>query len=113
RILLANTALRVASGEAVLINGPSGSGKSTLFRAMAGIWPFGEGKIVLPEGARILFLPQRPYLPLGTLKRAVCYPENEADFSDADVSAALDKAGLGHLAQRLRPGAGRAFLVRR
>ncbi|MCA3357013.1 MAG: ABC transporter ATP-binding protein/permease [Roseomonas sp.] len=101
RILLANTALRVASGEAVLINGPSGSGKSTLFRAMAGIWPFGEGKIGLPEGARILFLPQRPYLPLGTLKRAVCYPENEADFSDADVSAALDKAGLGHLAQRL------------
>jgi putative ATP-binding cassette transporter len=101
RILLGNTALRVASGEAVLINGPSGSGKSTLFRAMAGIWPFGNGKIGLPEGARILFLPQRPYLPLGTLKRAVCYPENEADFSDADVIAALDKAGLGHLAQRL------------
>jgi putative ATP-binding cassette transporter len=101
RVLLTDAALRVAAGEAVLINGPSGSGKSTLFRAMAGIWPFGEGKIGLPEGARILFLPQRPYLPLGTLKRAVCYPENEADFSDADVSAALDKAGLGHLAQRL------------
>ena len=101
RVLLSDAALRVAAGEAVLINGPSGSGKSTLFRAMAGIWPFGDGKIGLPEGARILFLPQRPYLPLGTLKRAVCYPENEANFRDTDVIAALEQAGLGHLAQRL------------
>jgi putative ATP-binding cassette transporter len=101
RVLLTNTQLRVSGGEAVLINGPSGSGKSTLFRTMAGIWPFGDGKIGLPEGARILFLPQRPYLPLGTIKRAVCYPENEANFSDADVIAALEQAGLGHLAPRL------------
>jgi putative ATP-binding cassette transporter len=101
RVLLTDAALTIAPGEAVLINGPSGSGKSTLFRAMAGIWPFGGGRVSLPDGARILFLPQRPYLPLGTLKRAVCYPENEADFSDADVIAALSQAGLHHLAPRL------------
>lgn len=101
RVLLTDAELRVAAGEAVLINGPSGSGKSTLFRAMASIWPFGSGKIAVPEGARLLFLPQRPYLPLGSLKRAVCYPQNEADFSDADVTAALEEAGLSHLATRL------------
>jgi putative ATP-binding cassette transporter len=101
RVLLTDAALRIAAGEAVLINGPSGSGKSTLFRAMAGIWPFGGGRVSLPDGARILFLPQRPYLPLGALKRAVCYPEHEAGFSDAVVIAALDQAGLGHLAPRL------------
>jgi putative ATP-binding cassette transporter len=91
----------VAPGEAVLINGPSGSGKSTLFRAIAGIWPFGSGTISLPQDARALFLPQRPYLPLGTLKRAVCYPEDEARFTDAEAVAALEEAGLGHLAPRL------------
>lgn len=101
RVLMTGAGLQVSAGEAVLINGPSGSGKSTLFRAMAGIWPFGHGTVSLPQGARILFLPQRPYLPLGTLKRAVCYPENEADFSDSDVVAALEEAGLGHLAPRL------------
>ncbi|MFM7689291.1 MAG: ABC transporter ATP-binding protein/permease, partial [Alphaproteobacteria bacterium] len=101
RVLVNAARMDVTPGEAVLINGPSGSGKSTLFRAIAGIWPFGSGAISLPQDARALFLPQRPYLPLGTLKRAVCYPEDEARFSDADVVAALDEAGLGHLAPRL------------
>jgi putative ATP-binding cassette transporter len=101
RVLVNAARMEVAPGEAVLINGPSGSGKSTLFRAIAGIWPFGSGTISLPQDARALFLPQRPYLPLGTLKRAACYPEDEARFSDADVVAALSEAGLGHLAPRL------------
>jgi putative ATP-binding cassette transporter len=101
RVLINGARMDVAPGEAVLINGPSGSGKSTLFRAIAGIWPFGSGAISLPQDARALFLPQRPYLPLGTLKRAVCYPEDEARFSDAEVVAALGEAGLGHLAPRL------------
>ena len=101
RVLLGGAEMRVAPGEAVLINGPSGSGKSTLFRAIAGIWPFGSGNIAMPKDARALFLPQRPYLPLGTLKRAVCYPEDEAHFSDAEILNALDEAGLGHLAARL------------
>jgi putative ATP-binding cassette transporter len=99
--LVAGAQLDISPGEAVVINGPSGSGKSTLFRAIAGIWPFGDGEISLPKDARVLFLPQRPYLPLGTLRRAVCYPENEAQFSDAEVTAALQAAGLGHLAPRL------------
>jgi putative ATP-binding cassette transporter len=101
RVLLSGAEMKVVPGEAVLINGPSGSGKSTLFRAIAGIWPFGSGSISLPQNARVLFLPQRPYLPLGTLKRAVCYPEDEARFSDTEVIAALNEAGLGHLAARL------------
>ncbi|MCA3286964.1 MAG: ABC transporter ATP-binding protein/permease [Roseomonas sp.] len=101
RVLLSGAQMTGTPGEAVLITGPSGSGKSTLFRAIAGIWPFGSGSISLPQNARVLFLPQRPYLPLGTFKRAVCYPEDEVRFSDAEVLAALNEAGLGHFAARL------------
>jgi putative ATP-binding cassette transporter len=75
RQLISGAAARIAPGDSVLIAGPSGSGKSTLFRAIAGIWPFGSGRVRVPEGAQVLFLPQRPYLPLGTLRRALCYPD--------------------------------------
>jgi vitamin B12/bleomycin/antimicrobial peptide transport system ATP-binding/permease protein len=101
RILLEGAAARIEPGEAVLVAGPSGSGKSTLFRAIAGIWPFGAGRVRVPEGASVLFLPQRPYLPLGSLHRAVCYPRPITDFTEAEVRAALADAGLGHLAGRL------------
>ena len=101
RALIEGAQARVAPGEAVLITGPSGSGKSTLFRAIAGIWPFGAGRVGIPEGARALFLSQRPYLPLGTLRRAVCYPRDAAEFDDAAVRAALADAGLAHLLPRL------------
>ena len=101
RILLEGAAARIEPGEAVLVAGPSGSGKSTLFRAIAGIWPFGAGRVRVPEGASVLFLPQRPYLPLGSLQRAVCYPRPVTDFTEAEVRAALADAGLGHLAGRL------------
>jgi putative ATP-binding cassette transporter len=84
----------------VLITGASGSGKSTLFRALAGIWPFGTGRIQRPQG-EALFLPQRPYMPLGTLKRAVCYPHDPAAHSNAEIAAALEKAGLDALVPRL------------
>ncbi|RYI96560.1 MAG: ATP-binding cassette domain-containing protein, partial [Acetobacteraceae bacterium] len=67
----------------------------------AGIWPFGQGRVQLPPAAETLFLPQRPYLPLGSLRRALCYPRDMAEFSDAAVQAALADAGLGHLAPRL------------
>ena len=66
-----------------LIQGPSGSGKSTLFRAIAGIWPFGQGRILQPANFDRLFLPQRPYFPLGTLREAVCYPARSEAFTDA------------------------------
>ncbi|MFC7477532.1 ABC transporter ATP-binding protein/permease [Dankookia sp. GCM10030260] len=101
RVLLEGATARIAPGEAVLIAGPSGSGKSTLFRAIAGIWPFGAGRVRVPADAEVLFLPQRPYLPLGTLRRAVCYPRDAADFPEAAVRAALADAGLGQLVGRL------------
>ncbi|MBW6397772.1 ABC transporter ATP-binding protein/permease [Roseomonas sp. HJA6] len=101
RVLLDHGEATVAPGDSVVITGASGAGKSTLFRAIAGIWPFGSGRIALPAQGRSLFLPQRPYIPLGSLKRAVCYPENEAEFTDDAVAAALEAAELGHLVPRL------------
>ncbi|MBP0443955.1 ABC transporter ATP-binding protein/permease [Roseomonas sp. SSH11] len=101
RPLLEDAALSVAPGEAVLVTGASGSGKSTLFRALAGIWPFGQGEVSVPEGKRMLFLPQRPYLPLGSLRRNLAYPSPERSFGDAALLAALEDVGLAHLAPRL------------
>ena len=87
--------------EPVILTGASGIGKSTLFRAIAGIWPFGHGEITPPTGT-VLFLPQRPYFPLGSLKRSVVYPGQEQDFSDDTVRAALEAVELGGLASRLQ-----------
>ncbi|MFH5926794.1 ABC transporter ATP-binding protein/permease [Roseomonas xinghualingensis] len=101
RRLLRNASLSVSPGEAVVITGASGGGKSTLFRALAGIWPFGSGLITVPAGKSVLFLPQRPYLPLGTLRRALAYPGAEHGFDDATLRRALSDVGLGHLARRL------------
>lgn len=101
RVLMQGASLRLEKGEAVLITGASGSGKSTLFRALAGIWPFGKGTAHIPDGARALFLPQRPYLPLGSLRRAVCYPLDAASVPDGAVREALSAAGLPHLLDRL------------
>ena len=99
--LLGPTTLMLKRGEAVLVSGPSGAGKSTLFRALAGIWPYWTGRILLPKGARLLFLPQKPYLPVGALKHAVCYPADAGTFDDAAVGEVLCTVGLGHLAQEL------------
>ena len=88
-------------GERVLLTGPSGSGKSTLFRAIAGIWPFGRGTISSPQGKRVLFLPQKPYLPIGTLRDTVSYPGKPGDFSDVAIAEALRTCRLEQLVTRL------------
>jgi putative ATP-binding cassette transporter len=99
--LISGVNLGLARGESAILSGPSGAGKSTLIRAIAGIWPFGRGTVTIPDGARALFLPQRPYLPVGTLRRAVCYPLDATAVPDADVRAALEAVNLPQLVERL------------
>jgi len=99
--LLSDTSFALPRGRSTLITGASGSGKSTLFRALAGIWPFGDGHVRVPAGARVLFLPQKPYIPIGTLRAAVKYPDESSAASDADIAAALEAARLGPLVGRL------------
>jgi vitamin B12/bleomycin/antimicrobial peptide transport system ATP-binding/permease protein len=91
----------IRGGERVLVTGPSGSGKSTLFRAIAGIWPFGKGKIAVPANATLMMLPQRPYFPVGSLKGAIAYPSDEDKFGTAMLQDALRAVGLPALADRL------------
>ncbi|RYF32348.1 MAG: ABC transporter ATP-binding protein/permease, partial [Comamonadaceae bacterium] len=97
--LLAKAAVDVQPGDSVLLQGPSGSGKSTLFRAFAGIWPFATGHVEVPGNA--MFIPQRPYVPDGTLREALAYPNAVGDYSDEALRQALTDALLPDLAQRL------------
>jgi putative ATP-binding cassette transporter len=99
--LLANINLSLRPGETVLLGGASGSGKSTLVRAIAGIWPFGRGEIRMPRDARVLFLPQRPYLPIGALRDVVSYPMPAGGVDDKTLREALEAVGLTELAGRL------------
>ena len=100
KALLEDANLDIAAGKPVLITGRSGSGKSTLFRALAGIWPFGSGKVELPAG-RILFLPQRTYIPLGALRYVICYPDTPEQHRNEEIVAAMEAAGLAHLVPQL------------
>jgi vitamin B12/bleomycin/antimicrobial peptide transport system ATP-binding/permease protein len=93
-IIIEEVTAEVRPGERVLIMGESGSGKSTLFRAIAGLWPWGEGAIQIPPKEEQMFLPQRPYVPLGTLRAALCYPASPDSFEDSEVRAALQRCGL-------------------
>jgi len=89
------------TGDRVLVTGPSGAGKSTLFRAIAGIWPFGSGRVTVPQDAKVMLLPQRPYFPIGTLAAAVNYPSKAGTYDDAAVAEALVAVGLPGLVGRL------------
>ena len=89
------------AGERTLVTGPSGAGKSTLFRAIAGIWPFGNGSISIPANASLMMLPQRPYFPIGSLHAAIVYPGETASFSADQVREVLTLVGLPQLAARL------------
>src|SRR5262252_5464406 len=101
QVLLRDAKVELSPGRSTLITGASGTGKSTLFRALAGIWPFGKGHVHVPAGARVLFLPQKPYIPIGTLRDAVKYPDEHSRASDEVIVAALTAVELGHLAGRL------------
>ena len=92
---------RIEPGVHTLITGPSGSGKSTLFRVFSGLWPYAQGRIGLPDPAESLFLPQRPYLPLGTLRDALAYPARGTTFADARLREVLEAVRLQALAARL------------
>ena len=92
---------QISMGERWLVTGTSGSGKSTILRAIAGLWPFGEGRIDVPTKGKTLFLPQRPYMPVSTLREALSYPDAPTRFNTAGYETALEMSRLGHLSARL------------
>ncbi|MCG1046726.1 MULTISPECIES: ABC transporter ATP-binding protein/permease [Mycetohabitans] len=91
----------IAPGSRVLVRGASGSGKSTLLRSLAGLWPFGSGTIEMPVNARVMFVPQKSYVPIGTLKGALCYPATADAFTDADCADVLRACRLGERVDQL------------
>lgn len=95
------TQVEIEPGEWVLVAGESGSGKSTLVRAIAGLWPWGEGSVNFHPDRQLFMLPQRPYIPSGTLRRAVAYPRAADSFAPEAIGTALEKVGLGHLAEKI------------
>jgi putative ATP-binding cassette transporter len=101
RATLEEGRLEVGPGERILIAGEPGAGKSMLFRAIAGLWQCGTGTIRLPPRDTLMLMPDRPYMPLGTLRAAVCYPDQPERCEDAAVRAALERVDLGHLAPSL------------
>jgi putative ATP-binding cassette transporter len=93
--------IEIARGERVLIVSQPCSDKSKFLRAIAGLWTRGDGKILLPEPGQVMFVPARPYLPLTTLRAAITYPNDAADFTDAAVRGAFERVGLDYLAPRV------------
>lgn len=91
----------IKRGERVLVVGESGSGKSTLVRAISGLWPWGGGEIEIQADSRLFLLPQRPYIPIGTLRRAIAYPGAAEDWDIETIAKVLDQVGLGHLKDRI------------
>lgn len=98
--LLKKISFTLEPGQNVLIRGVSGSGKSTLLRAISGIWPFVEGRISLPDTKDLMFIPQRPYLPLGTLRNALLYPGTKM-ISDEHLLKLMEQCEIGYLSDKL------------
>ena len=101
RIMIDEASAEIARGDKVLLTGESGTGKSTLIRAIAGLWPWGSGQVLIPAEARVTFLPQRAYIPNGTLRQVLHYPITAHEPTTAELVAALERCGLAHLVPRL------------
>ena len=101
RTLFRDLDLDLKEGQSALISGPSGSGKSTLIRALSGLWPYSNGQIQQPADFDAMTLPQKPYLPIGSLASALTYPASASDFSQQGIADALARVRLPHLADRL------------
>jgi putative ATP-binding cassette transporter len=99
--VIKDTEVSIEPGEKVLVVGESGTGKSSLVRALAGLWPWGGGEIHFRKGSKLFMLPQRPYLPVGTLRRAVSYPSPEDEFDDDQVATVMKQVGLGDFVDRM------------
>ncbi|MDQ1194412.1 ABC transporter ATP-binding protein/permease [Agrobacterium sp. SORGH_AS 787] len=95
------TDVAIGAGERVLVSGESGSGKSTLVRAISGLWPWGGGSVNFRAGSQLFMLPQRPYIPAGTLRRAVSYPQPAESWTAEEIGVALEKVGLGQLKDKI------------
>jgi len=101
RIMIDEADTVIAAGQKVLLMGESGTGKSTLIRAIAGLWPWGSGRVRIPTDAKVAFLPQRPYMPLGTLRQVLCYPDDGETYSDQSLRQALERCGLKRFGTKL------------
>jgi putative ATP-binding cassette transporter len=101
KVVVDEADVNVDLGEKVLLAGESGSGKSTLVRAIAGLWPWGEGEVITRPGTKLFLMPQKPYIPLGTLRRAATYPMSADAVEDKTVRKAMKDVGLGHIVDRL------------
>ena len=101
RVVIADASAQISPKEKVLLMGPSGSGKSTLIRAIAGLWPWGSGSIRVPKGRTIAFVPQRPYVPTGSLRTVLCYPEDPRSVPEKKILAAIARCGLDQLVKSL------------
>ena len=99
--MLSERHVEVALGERVLIVGEPGTGKTLLFRAIAGLWPWGSGRVALPASDGVMFMTRQPYVPLGTLRAALTYPSPETTYKDEELVAALDSTGLNRLSSSL------------
>jgi len=100
-ITLSERHVEIAPGDRVLIVGDPGTGKTILFRAIAGLWPWGSGRVAVPSSDGVMFIPRQPYVPLGTLRAALAYPSPETAYNDEELVAVLQCAGLNRLSSSL------------